>query len=91
MKILLATSVNHVSTFQIGTATYAGTSSGLGLSIINITDINSPSLVSTVHNASHMMALGMWDHTTFVLVDGSTYALSAYTLAIRYDTVDHKR
>ena len=37
---------DHVTTFQIGTATYAGVSSHKGLAIINITNIGSPTHVS---------------------------------------------
>ena len=35
---------DHVATFQIGTATYAGISSDKGITIINITDIESPTM-----------------------------------------------
>ena len=70
-------SIKHVSTFQIGTATYAGITSNPGLSIINITHIKSPNLVSTVFNTSLAVSLGS-SYTSFVLLDGSTYALSTY-------------
>ena len=70
-------SIKHVSTFQIGTATYAGITSNPGLSIINITNIKSPNLVSTVFNTSLVGILGS-AYTSFVLLDGSTYALSTY-------------
>ena len=34
------TNPDHVATFQIGTATYAGISSDAGLTIVNITDLD---------------------------------------------------
>ena len=40
------TNPDHVATFQIGTATYAGISSDAGLTIVNITDLGSPTYVS---------------------------------------------
>ena len=69
----------HVSTFQIDTATYAGISTEEGLFIMNITDIRSPSNVSTVFNASLNVSVSLGvQSATFVSLDGLTYALSVY-------------
>ena len=70
---------NHVSTFKVDTATYAGFSTADGVFIMNITDIRSSSYVSTVHNASLNVAISPGtSYVTFVVIDGFTYALSAY-------------
>ena len=81
----------HVDTFQIDTATYAGLSSDSGLFIINITDINSPSLVSTVFNGSLSGDASSFvvPHTTFVSIDGSTYALSAHSSGVLITNVNN--
>ena len=81
----------HVDTFQIDTATYAGLSSDSGLFIINITDINSPSLVSTVFNGSLSGDTSSFvvPHTTFVSIDGSTYALSAHSSGVLITNVNN--
>ena len=81
----------HVDTFQIDTATYAGLSSDLGLFIINITDINSPSLVSTVFNGSLSGDASSFvvAHTTFVSIDGSTYAISAHSSGVLITNVNN--
>ena len=69
----------HVSTFKIDTATYAGFSTAEGVFIMNITDIRSSSYVSTVHNASLNVPVSPGaSYVTFVVIDGFTYALSAY-------------
>ena len=68
-----------MSTFQIDTATYAGISTEEGLFIMNITDIRSPSNVSTVFNASLNVSVSLGvQSATFVSLDGLTYALSVY-------------
>ena len=61
-----------------------------GLSIINITDIESPNLVSIVFNASlsHSNRPGV-THIDFVLIDGSTYALSTYYSSMLITNVDN--
>ena len=81
----------HVDTFQIDTATYAGLSSDSGLFIINITDINSPSLVSTVFNGSLSGDASSFvvPHTTFVSIDGSTYAISAHSSGVLITNVNN--
>ena len=48
---------DHVSTFKIGIATYAGISSTKGLTIINITDIGSPTPVSRYSGAYPLMVM----------------------------------
>ena len=70
---------DHVSTFKIGTATYAGVSSAKGLTIINITDIGSPTPVSR-YSGTPISGQGALSpsFTTFVSIDGSTYALSEH-------------
>ena len=68
---------NHVNTFQIDTATYAGVSTSNGLYIMNITNIRSISNVSTVSHTSITGNAGI-TYTDFVLIDGSTYALSGH-------------
>ena len=80
-----------MDTFQIDTATYAGLSSDSGLFIINITDINSPSLVSTVFNGSLSGDTSSFvvPHTTFVSIDGSTYALSAHSSGVLITNVNN--
>ena len=80
-----------MDTFQIDTATYAGLSSDSGLFIINITDINSPSLVSTVFNGSLSGDASSFvvPHTTFVSIDGSTYALSAHSSGVLITNVNN--
>ena len=64
----------HVSTFKIGTSTYAGVGGAQGLFIVDITDIESPQFLSRTNSS------GVNDNdvpfTTFVEIDGSTYALS---------------
>ena len=66
---------DHVATFQIGTATYAGISSDKGITIINITDIGSPTHVSR-YNGKPIDSQGLVSpiFTAFVSIDGSTYA-----------------
>ena len=49
-------SPDHVATFQIGTATYAGISSNAGLTIVNITDLGSPTYVSRYDKLSLLTA-----------------------------------
>ena len=80
-----------MDTFQIDTATYAGLSSDSGLFIINITDINSPSLVSTVFNGSLSGDASSFvvPHTTFVSIDGSTYAISAHSSGVLITNVNN--
>ena len=70
---------DHVSTFKIGTATYAGISSAKGLTIINITDIGSPTPVSR-YSGTPISGQGAFSpsFTTFVSINGSTYALSEH-------------
>ena len=70
---------DHVTTFQIGTATYAGVSSHKGLAIINITNIGSPTHVS-LYNGTPVEGGNSLspEFTTFVSIDGSTYALSEH-------------
>ena len=70
---------DHVSTFKIGTATYAGISSTKGLTIINITDIGSPTPVSR-YSGTPISGQGAFSplFTTFVSISGSTYALSEH-------------
>ena len=73
----------HVSTFQIGTATYAGISSDKGLAIINITDIGSPAHVSFINDVADASIASFEPRsTTFVSIDGSTYALSPYSTSM---------
>ena len=64
----------HVSTFKIGTSTYAGVGGTQGLFIVDITDIESPQFLSRTNST------GGHDNdvpfTTFVVIDGYTYALS---------------
>ena len=76
---------------RLDTATYAGLSSDLGLFIINITDINSPSLVSTVFNGSLSGDASSFvvPHTTFVSIDGSTYAISAHSSGVLITNVNN--
>ena len=70
---------NHVSTFKIDTATYAGFSTLEGVFITNITDIRSSSYVSTVFNTSLSVPSSPGaTYVTFVVIDGFTYALSTY-------------
>ena len=71
---------DHVATFQIGTATYAGISSSKGLTIMNITDIGSPTHVSRYNGApvSGISTTLQPSFTAFVSIDGSTYALSEH-------------
>ena len=65
----------YVNTFKIGTSTYAGVSGTQGLFIVDITDIESPEFLSRTNSS------GVNDNdvsiTTFVEIDGYTYALSA--------------
>ena len=56
----------HVSTFQIGTATYAGISSDKGLAIINITDIGSPAHVSFINDVADA-AIGLPGFVMFII------------------------
>ena len=70
---------NHVSTFKIDTATYAGFRTVEGVFITNITDIRSSSYVSTVFNTSLSVPSSPGvTYVTFVVIDGFTYALSTY-------------
>ena len=71
---------DHIATFQIGTATYAGISSDEGLTIMNITDIGSPTHVSRYNGApvSGISTTLQPSFTAFVSIDGSTYALSEH-------------
>ena len=71
---------DHVATFQIGTATYAGISSSKGLTIMNITDIGSPTHVSRYNGApvSGVSTTLQPSFTAFVSIGGSTYALSEH-------------
>ena len=71
---------DHIATFQIGTATYAGISSSKGLTIMNITDIGSPTHVSRYNGApvSGISTTLQPSFTAFVSIDGSTYALSEH-------------
>ena len=71
---------DHIATFQIGTATYAGISSTKGLTIMNITDIGSPTHVSRYNGApvSGISTTLQPSFTAFVSIDGSTYALSEH-------------
>ena len=71
---------DHIATFQIGTATYAGISSSKGLTIMNITDIGSPIHVSRYNGApvSGISTTLQPSFTAFVSIDGSTYALSEH-------------
>ena len=70
---------NHVSTFKIDTATYAGFRTVEGVFIMNITDIRSSSYVSTVFNTSLSVPSSPGvTYVTFVVIDGFTYALSTY-------------
>ena len=65
----------YVNTFKIGTSTYAGVGGAQGLFIVDITDIESPQFLSRTNSS------GVNDNdvsiTTFVEIDGYTYALSA--------------
>ena len=72
------TSPDHVATFQIGTATYAGISSPAGLTIVNITE--SPTYVSRYNGApvTDVSSTLQPIFTAFVSIDGSTYALSEH-------------
>ena len=72
------TSPDHVATFQIGTATYAGISSPAGLTIVNITE--SPTYVSRYNGApvTDVSSTLQPTFTAFVSIDGSTYALSEH-------------
>ena len=72
------TSPDHVATFQIGTATYAGISSDAGLTIVNITDLGSPTYVSRYSGNPTGSNVFSPLFTAFVTIDGSTYALSEY-------------
>ena len=64
----------HVSTFEIDDSTYAGIGNEQGLLIIDITDIESPEYVSRVNGTGGN--LNNIPFTTFVVIDGFTYALS---------------
>ena len=64
----------HVSTFEIDDSTYAGIGNEQGLLIIDITDIESPEYVSRVNGTG--ANLNNIPFTTFVVIDGFTYALS---------------
>ena len=64
----------HVSTFEIDDSTYAGIGNEQGLLIIDITDIESPEYVSRVNGT--VGYLNNIPFTTFVVIDGFTYALS---------------
>ena len=63
----------------MGTATYAGISNGKGLTIVNITDIGSPTHVSR-YNGQPVSGLTAFKpaFTAFVSIDGSTYALASH-------------
>ena len=65
----------HVDTFKIGTSTYAGVGGTNGLFISDITDTESPEFVSRINGTG--LNLNGVPFTTFVEIDGSTYALSA--------------
>ena len=69
------TNPRHVDTFKIGTSTYAGVGGTNGLFISDITDTESPEFVSRI-NGTGGNSNGV-PFTTFVVIDGSTYALSA--------------
>ena len=69
------TNPRHVNTFKIGTSTYAGVGGSQGLFIVDITDTESPEFLSRT-NSSGGNDNGV-PFTTFVEIDGSTYALSA--------------
>ena len=73
---------DHIATFQIGTATYAGISSSKGLTIINITDIGSPTHVSRYSGKPDGVNGFLPAVTAFVSIDGSTYALSEYGVRV---------
>ena len=73
---------DHIATFQIGTATYAGISSDKGLTIINITDIGSPTHVSRYSGKPDGVNGFLPAVTAFVSIDGSTYALSEYGVRV---------
>ena len=73
---------DHIATFQIGTATYAGISSAKGLTIINITDIGSPTHVSRYNGQPDGVNGFLPAVTAFVSIDGSTYALSEYGVRV---------
>ena len=73
---------DHIATFQIGTATYAGISSSKGLTIINITDIGSPTHVSRYSGKPDGINGFLPAVTAFVSIDGSTYALSEYGVRV---------
>ena len=69
------TNPRHVDTFKVGTSTYAGVGGTNGLFISDITDTESPEFVSRI-NGTGGNSNGV-PFTTFVVIDGSTYALSA--------------
>ena len=73
-------SPDHVTTFQIGTATYAGISSDAGLTIVNITE--SPTYVSRYNGKPDGINIFSPSVTAFVSIDGSTYALSEYGVRV---------
>ena len=73
---------DHIATFQIGTATYAGISSAKGLTIINITDIGSPTHVSRYNGQPDGVNGFLPAVTAFVSINGSTYALSDYGVRV---------
>ena len=68
------TNPRHVDTFKIGTSTYAGVGGSNGLFISDITDTESPEFVSRINGTG--VNLNGVPFTTFVEIDGSTYALS---------------
>ena len=71
---------DHIATFQI--STYAGISSDKGLTIINITDIGSPTHVSRYSGKPDGVNGFLPAVTAFVSIDGSTYALSEYGVRV---------
>ena len=64
----------HVNTFKIGTSTYAGVGGKNGLFIVDITNTESPNFISRVNGTADNT--NSVPFTTFVVIDGSTYALS---------------
>ena len=69
------TNPSHVNTFKIGTSTYAGVGGTQGLFIVDITDVDSPELLSSTSGTGAQF--NDVPFTTFVEIGGSTYAVSA--------------
>ena len=69
------TNPSHVNTFKIGTSTYAGVGGTQGLFIVDITDVDSPELLSSTSGTGAQF--NDVPFTTFVEIGGYTYAVSA--------------